>query len=235
MKPVYLLADSQVLFWKSNGVLFLDSVREILSNESPKAAYIGASNGDVEEFYTLFLEAMGGAGIRNCKMIRTPLTQEDESFVRAADVILLAGGDVEMGWKILDRSGLRKIILQRYQEGAVLIGVSAGSVQLGLYGFKSSALSSYELIDTFKIVPFIIDTHEEKRDWERLAATVNLLEGAVKGIGIPTGGALIYHPDHSIEAIRHSATEFASVDQRLATTFLLPGFAQAGDRLFGYE
>ena len=46
IKPIFLLADSQLLFWKENENLFLKTIREHIDNENPKAAYIGASNGD---------------------------------------------------------------------------------------------------------------------------------------------------------------------------------------------
>ena len=48
--PVYLFSDSQLLFWKSDGICFLNSVTEGLQKNSLKAAYIGASNGDLPEF-----------------------------------------------------------------------------------------------------------------------------------------------------------------------------------------
>lgn len=102
LQPIYLFADSQLLFWKNKGIPFLDSISPRVMYSSPKAAYIGASNGDAREFYSIFEAAMEGIDIRDCKMIRSSFPGEDESFLNEADIILLGGGDVEMGLGCID-------------------------------------------------------------------------------------------------------------------------------------
>lgn len=222
LQPIYLFADSQLLFWKNKGVLFLDSVGSRLMHSSPKAAYIGASNGDAPEFYSIFEAAMQGIDVRTCKMILSSFPVEDESFLNEADIIVLGGGDVERGWSILTERGIKELIMRRYYEGAILLGISAGAVQLGLYGLIESEQSSDELIETFKLVPFIIGAHEERREWETLKRTLQLLNGAAKGIGIPTGGGLVYYPDQSIEAIRHPLCAFSIEGEEVRHASLLP-------------
>lgn len=112
--------------------------------------------------------------------------------------------------------------MRRYYEGTILIGISAGAVQLGLYGLIEREQSFDGLIETFKLVPFIIGAHEERQGWERLKRTLQLLNGATKGIGIPTGGGLVYHPDQSIEAIRHPLSVFSTEDGEIRHDLLLP-------------
>lgn len=189
---------------------------------SPKAAYIGASNGDAPEFYSIFEAAMEGIDIRNCRMIRSSFPAEDESFLKEADIILLAGGDVEIGWTVLTERGIKELIRRRYYEGTILIGVSAGAVQLGLYGLIDREQSFDRLIETFKLVPFIIGAHEERQEWETLRRTLQLLNGATKGIGIPTGGGLVYHPDQSIEAVRRPLSVFSVEGGEIRHDLLLP-------------
>jgi len=208
-KPIYLFADSQLLFWTSKGTRFLQSVKELFICTSPKAAYLGASNGDDPQFYSIFEAAMEALDFRDCRMILSSFSSDDESFVNEADIILLAGGDVEKGWNIFNEVGLKELIIKRYYEGSLLIGVSAGAVQLGLFGLVEVEGSFNRLIDTFKLVPFIISAHEEKQEWRNLRETVQLLNGAAKGIGIPTGGGLVYYPDRSIEAIRYPLYELS--------------------------
>jgi cyanophycinase-like exopeptidase len=205
--PVYLLADSELLFWKSQGKPFLDSIRPFLGSEMPKAAYIGASNGDVEEFYSIFEAAMDGIDVGQRRMIRSSPSSGDRDFLKEAHVIVLAGGDVLRGWKIFVETGLREEIIARHQGGAVLIGISAGAVQLGSHAIVEHDESSRELIETFNLVPAIVDVHDEQRDWAHLASTVALLEGAASGIGIPKGGGAIFHPDQSLEAVRRPLHE----------------------------
>jgi cyanophycinase len=205
--PVYLFADSELLFWKCRGKPFLDSIRTCLGPDVPKAAYIGASNGDVEEFYAIFEAAMDGIDVGQRRMIRSSFSTGDRDFLRETHVIVLAGGDVLRGWKIFVETGLRDEIIDRYQSGAVLIGISAGAVQLGSHAIVERDESSRELIETFNLVPAIVDVHDEQRDWAHLASTVALLEGAASGIGIPKGGGAIFHPDGSLEAVRRPLHE----------------------------
>jgi cyanophycinase len=207
LPPIYLLADSELLFWKCRGKPFLESIRAFLGPEVPKAAYIGASNGDVEEFYSIFEAAMDGIDVGKRRMIRSSFPSGDRDFLREAHVIVLAGGDVLRGWKIFVETGLREEIIARYQSGAVLIGISAGAVQLGSHAIVEHDESSRELIETFNLVPAIVDVHDEQRDWAHLASTVTLLEGAASGIGIPKGGGAIFHPDRSLEAVRRPLHE----------------------------
>jgi cyanophycinase len=222
IQPIYLFADSQLLFQKNQGVLFLNSLRQFLAHDSPKAAYIGASNGDAPEFYLLFEAAMEGIEIRNCRMILSSFSAEDEAYLNEADIILLAGGDVAAGWNLFNETGIKELIIRRYYEGAILIGISAGAVQLGLGGLIDEGQPREELIETFKLIPFVIDAHDEKQKWLRLKRAIRLLDGAAKGIGIPSGGGLIYYPHQSIEAIRYALYEFSIHDGEIKDALLMP-------------
>jgi len=107
LQAIYLLADSQLLFWRQDGKLFIDNIRSSIGHDSPKAAYVGASNGDNPDYYSLFVAAMHGIGIRQCRMIPSSLSTDDLTFINEADIILLAGGEVERGWNAFERNGLK--------------------------------------------------------------------------------------------------------------------------------
>jgi len=221
LPPIYLFADSQLLFWNCNGALFLQSVRQHLSGPAPTAAYIGASNGDAPEAYAIFVEAMRGIGIQDFQMIHSAFPAEDEAFLRKADLIVLAGGDVELGWRTFTQTAMKERILERLSEGAVIIGVSAGAMQLGRYGLVEKSAASVELIDAFQQVPFIVSAHDESHNWEALQRTIELLEGSANGVGIPTGGGLIYHADQTLEAIRHPVYEFVVRDGKVKQSLII--------------
>jgi len=223
LQPIYLFSDSQLLFWRQNGIRFLDSLREFILEESPKAAYIGASNGDQPEFYHLFEAAMKEIGIKNCRMILSSFSEEDQAFLEEADLILLAGGDVEQGWNVFQSIGLKEAITKKYYDGALLIGISAGAVQLGACGRGKEEEKVNGLIDTFRLVPFIIGAHEEKEEWKKLSETIQLRGGYEKGIGIPMGGGMIYHPDQTVEPIRYPLYECSTKDEQISSNLLFPG------------
>ncbi len=223
-KPLYLFADSQLLFWKENGQYFVESIKSNITSTQPKAAYLGASNGDQPEFFAIFQEAMACVGITDCRMIRAEFSDEDARYLDQADLILLAGGDVEVGWKAFAAKGLKAVIGRRYAEGAVIIGVSAGAVQLGRYGCKETGPASRELFETFSLVPYLIDAHDERNGWLRLKYTLSLLGQECTGVGIPSGGGLIYYPDHMVEPVRHAVDEFkVGENGAIAASILMPG------------
>lgn len=223
LKPIYLLADSQLLFWREDGILFLDSVKDLIENQPSRAAYIGASNGDNRDYYTIFESAMTNIAIHHCRMILSDFSTDDAAFLNQADVILLAGGDVERGWNVIKQNGVAEAVVKRYYEGAILIGVSAGAVQLGLYGWPESSPTLDNLIDTFKLVPFIVGAHDEAQQWQQLQQAVRLLDGSLQGLGIPTGGGLRYHADRTIEPIRFPVYEMSLKGDSVAQTLLVPG------------
>jgi len=221
-KPIYLLADSQLLFARRNGKLVLDSIRSLVPATSPKAAYVGASNGDRPEFYSIFEAAMAGLNIVDCCMISSRLSDADASSVMTADIILLAGGDVSRGWRSFQETGLKDLIVDRYHQGAVLIGVSAGAVQLGILGWPEEGFAGDKVIELFQLVPCIISAHDEKMEWQELKSAVQLFGGKWPGIGLPTGGGAIYHPDRSLVPLQYPLHEFTMSGEGVSHAFLMP-------------
>jgi cyanophycinase len=217
--PLYLFADSQLLFWKSHGRLLLEAVRE----SGTAAAYIGASNGDRQEFYGIFEAAMEAVGFTDRKMINSSFGPEDREFLNRAQLIVLSGGDVHRGWTTFERTGAKDLILAKHAEGAVLVGISAGAVQLGRHAvLNESDSSALELFNVFNLVPALIDVHDEQRDWTRLTSVVRMLEGSITGIGLPTGGGMVFHSDGTAAALRHPAHEFRWDGMQLVHSLLLP-------------
>jgi hypothetical protein len=126
-QPLYLLADSQLLFWKPRDRLLLEAALDGLPPDGPlRAAYIGASNGDRPEFYDIFEAAMGAIGITNCRMVDSSFGPDDRAFLESSQLIVLAGGDVRLGWTTFQRTGMKEVIENRYAHGAVLVGIPSG-------------------------------------------------------------------------------------------------------------
>ena len=214
-KPIYLFADSQLLFWHPGGEPFLLTLRNLIESPSCKAAYVGASNDDNPVYYSIFESAVKSIGITDYRMISASPSEVEVSFVEQADLILLSGGDVEKGWKAFERSGLKQKIIGRYHKGVILIGISAGAVQLGMFGCAESDTRCDGLFPTFGLVPFVISAHDEKDNWSGLKKMLSRVERKMKGIGIPTGGGMVYHPDYSVEPIRYPLYDFSIEDGQI--------------------
>ncbi|MGC2696308.1 MAG: Type 1 glutamine amidotransferase-like domain-containing protein [Candidatus Angelobacter sp.] len=220
IKPLYLLADSQLLFRQGDGQSLTDRIRADLPSLNAKAAYIGASNGDQAEFYALFLAAMDGMGVTDCRMISAQLSSEDREFLGQADLVLLAGGDVERGWQVFEQKGIKDVISRKRYEGSVLVGVSAGAVQLGLGALTDASVP--KKLELFGFAPFYVGAHEEKQEWWDLRALVRLSPIGVRGIGIPAGGGAIYSPDGTLEPVRQPLTELAKEGDQVVERLLMP-------------
>ncbi|HEV3052862.1 MAG TPA: Type 1 glutamine amidotransferase-like domain-containing protein [Longimicrobium sp.] len=220
LAPLFLLADSQLLFWGDEDGLFIDRVAAYTGPGAPRAAYLGASNGDDPDFYGLFVAAMEGIGPAECRMIPAVPSDEDRAFLERADLVLLAGGDVERGWRAFEASGVRELVEQRYHAGAVLIGVSAGAVQLGTSGWPEGDPDAP--FPTWGLVPFVVDAHAEDQDWAALRTVVRARDEGARGMGIPRGAGLVYHPDGSVEAVRHPVEEVSVSGGTLVQAMILP-------------
>lgn len=244
LQPIYCLADSQLLFWREEGRAepWLASIREKLPSAAggegrPRAAYVGASSGDEPAFYSIFRAAVEAVGIEDHRMILSRFGGQDREFLASADLIVLSGGDPVRGWKIFEQSGLQEAITRRYFEGAVLLGVSAGAVQLGWAAAPEeeaedgAGIGAGAVTFTFRLVPAVVGVHEEDRDWGRLRRLLEVSGVTVRGLGIPSGGGLAYHPDGVIEPIRLPVHELVpdhhalrgGAQGRLRHSLLFPG------------
>jgi peptidase E len=205
-KPLFLLADSQPLFQGGGDALLpaLQDSLQVSERNITRAAYIGASNGDAPEFFDLFVAAMDRVNLHESRMIRAGFDSDDRAFLESADLVLLAGGDVDDGWGIMTRTGMDAVITKKYYAGAVVVGVSAGAMQLGMgwHGGEHRNASK-----GLKLVPYYISVHSERDDWLQLRTLVEAREEYAKGYGVPFGGALIYHTDMSLEAVRYPVAE----------------------------
>ena len=228
LKPIYCLADSQLLFWREPDAEapWLETVARDLPEHGARAAYIGASNGDDPDFYSIFAAAMESIGVTDHRMILSTFPEEDRRFLDTADLILLAGGDPLRGWRVFEQSGMREAITRRYFEGATLVGISAGAVQLG-WAIAPDDRAPEELDSdavhlTFRLVPAILEAHGEASDWQLLRRLLQISELSVRGLGLPSGGGLAYHPDGTVEPIRRPLQEIVLEDGALRQSLLFP-------------
>jgi cyanophycinase-like exopeptidase len=137
---------------------------------------------------------------------------------------LLAGGDAVQGWKVLRQTGLTEILVRKYYEGAVLMGISAGAMHLSLLGWPEVVEPGPEdYFKTLGLVPLIVSAHDERNEWASLKKALSVVNLAAGGVGIPTGGGLVYYPDHSLKPVRHPLHEFALKDEQITGSLLFPG------------
>jgi len=207
------------LFVKSGEDSLAERLRADFDTSNPKAAYVGASNGDQPEFYSLFQAAMESMGISTCRMVPSQPSREDNLFIEDANLILLSGGDVELGWRTFEQNGLKELIPRKRFDSAVLMGLSAGAIQLGLGCLSNSAQPKQ--IEMFRFAPFYVGAHDEENDWWDLRALVNLSQVDTRGIGLPAGGGAVYFADGTLEPLRKPLIEIVKEDSKITENLML--------------
>ncbi len=218
IKPIFLFADSQLLFYKLDQNLFLEKIKKLILNDSKKvndikAAYIGASNGNNPIFYDIFKAAMKQIDINHCCMICSGSSEDEKEFMEKADIILLSGGDIKKGWDTIQKNHWDKIIFNRYKEGAVIIGISAGAIQLGLKLYYDET-ENVSFSNMLGIVPYIISVHEED-NWEKFKNQLRAESSDIEGFGIPFGGGIAYFPDKSIKSVAKPCFQIIKRNQKV--------------------
>lgn len=201
--PMVLLADSQLLFGGSKGETLSRWIVTHISCRKPSAnpktaLYIGASNGDAPEYFHMAVDICRGWGVDNVKHI-----QDSESFnclpLKDISVVILSGGDIELGWRFLSLEPVRAWLDAYTQDEGLLIGISAGAIHLA----SAFSLEHGGCVDFLGYYPACIAVHEEQNGWpteklwrqhsRKLAEQEanSAAQGAKKLTGIPFGGGLM--------------------------------------------
>ncbi len=206
-QAILLLADSRPLF--------SDEIRDVLKGKS-RAAYIGAANGDQPEFYELFRGAMNNLGIEQCVHVHARPSDEEWHFLKQADFVLLSGGDVIMGISALLSGGFIETIRERFVDGCMLAGVSAGAIHLGKGYWNESAIAP-----CIGLIPFFIDVHADKSHWSGLKKTLLASGDHAAAWGLSKNSFVCYNSDGSLDIMHGSVREFVSDGKSIKENILL--------------
>lgn len=136
------------------------------------------------------------------------------AIIDGADLVFVSGGDPTLGAKILERGGASAWLREASARGVPLMGVSAGAIALGAWWADwpeedgtsvddEAQLAGTHLVACIGAVPgHVFDTHNEEDDWDelRLVEKLCVRHGEkARFVGIPTGGALVFHGDGTME------------------------------------
>ena len=135
ISPMFLCGDSTPLF---SAAFFVEvvGVAAHATGRQSAAVYLGAANGDAADHFEIFCAAV--------QTLRVPLQPHhvraatagaaEVLLVEEAALVVLAGGDVQLGWLAFVSSGLDLALRRAAATGAVLLGISAGAIHLGTHG-----------------------------------------------------------------------------------------------------
>ena len=158
----------------------------------PIAAYIGAANGDDPLFFEMMQALLLEAGAADVVFARLAEENPDIDAVKkalgGADVIFLAGGEVEEGINWLRKHGLALFLKELYGAGKRFMGVSAGVIMMGRHWLRwdnPDDDDTAKLFDCLGIIPAIFDVHGEDEDWAELKAALKLMGEGSRGYALP--------------------------------------------------
>jgi peptidase E len=227
-KPVYLLAGGR----ETKKSSLADILKKLLAEtgkDKPSIAYIGAANGDDRWFYKFTCGFFKHARVSHVTQVFLADERADVAKAKAilgtADVVYVAGGDVEEGMDCLNKHNIVPYLKELYLNGVLFFGASAGSIMLGSKWVRwknPDDDSTAELFDCLGIASIICDTHAEKDGWEELKAAVQLLDVNGKGYGIPTGCTIRLVNNDSITALGKPAVCYVNSGGRVIKTEDIP-------------
>jgi peptidase E len=174
----------------------------------PRVAYLGSASGDDPDFFQVISALFKRAGASEVRLASTAGARVDmvKTFatLERVDVILVSGGDVDQGMRLLEERHLVSWLRARYDRGTAFIGLSAGSIMLCRQWVRwrdPDDDSSIEAFDCLGLAPILCDTHGEDDEWEELHALLRLASPRTIGYGIPSGAALCVSPHGRLSAM----------------------------------
>jgi peptidase E len=216
-----LFADSFGLFSKSNADSFIlnDIIKRILI-DNLQASYLGVSNDDKTEYFEIFEAAMNNINIKNIKHIKFPYSSNDLEYLSNSNIILLSGGDAQVGMKKLEQSSIPAILLNKYSTGqTILIGISAGAMQLGT--FILSENNQEHVVNGMGLIPCIVSAHDEP-EWSSLKHIVQTMGASNIGLGISFGsGSILFRNCDTLKVLFGDVYQFEMVMNNLCSQKLL--------------
>jgi peptidase E len=199
----------------------LARIFSLIGLERPEVAYIGAASNDSRVFFMWIAAMMKKAGAGHVRLAVLASARADlakaHHLLQGAGIVFVSGGDVELGMKVLERTGTVTLLKELHQAGKPFIGMSAGSIMLARSWVRWADAGNDATAETFPclgLAPLLCDTHAEKEDWQELKMLLRL-SGPETGFGIPSGAALLAQADGSLSALGKPVPRFKFLDGRL--------------------
>jgi len=165
--------------------------------QKPLVAYIGTANGDNPAFFLLMKSMLKKAGAEKIIFVhlakKNPDLEAAKKNLAGADVVFLAGGEVEDGMNWLKKHGLAGFLKELYSRGKRFLGISAGVIMMGTHWVRweiEGDDNTSELFDCLAFTPALFDVHGESEDWIELKAALKLLGDGARGYGLPCGSMI---------------------------------------------
>jgi cyanophycinase-like exopeptidase len=204
--PVHLLAGGP----GTRGDAYRPLVAEILRSAgrpAQRVGYVGAATDDDPRFLGWMEDLVARAG--PCTFQLAPVGgrrggggRRARQVLEAADVVLVGGGDVDLGMQRLLERDLVASLREKHARGTPFFGISAGAILLCQRWIRwrdPGDDGSAELFDCLGVARVVCDCHGEEDRWSELLALLRLAGGSSLGYGLRSGAALRVEADGAAE------------------------------------
>lgn len=194
--PIHLLAGSPGSRKNVYGPLIAELLR-LTGKPRPTVGYLGAATDDDPRFLGWMEALVAAAG--PCAFRLAPVKGREaaggaaRAVLEDADLILVGGGDVELGMRRVEERGLGEVLRRKHAAGAPVFGISAGAIMLGREWVRwpdPDDDASAERFDCLGLAPVRIDCHGEEDGWAELHALLRLAGARAVGHGLRAGSAV---------------------------------------------
>jgi len=196
---------------KASETVILRRVLEFAGKDNPRVGVITTASGipdDVFEEYKSVFARLGASDVLDIR-IRERIDGEDDKMLKMiaqSDIIFISGGDQMRLTSILGASPALASIRQRYEEGAVIAGTSAGAacqsttMVYGGHATDSLRKGAVKMTAGFGLIDgVIIDTHFLERGRFSRLMEVGATNPEFLGVGIGEDAAVLFQ-DGTIHA-----------------------------------
>ena len=104
---------------------------ELSNKENPKLLFIGTASSDSEGYFECIRKNFGNLG---CEVLNLAITKNDYTYeelqnaILGVDIIYVGGGNTMKMLDLWRENQIDKLLMQAYNQGIVLSGLSAGSL-----------------------------------------------------------------------------------------------------------
>ena len=231
MKTRKILSMGGGGFSMEPGNLLLDQFFFSLAEKSkPKVCFIGTASGDSQGYIDRFYDYMKDHEVApsHLSLFKAPAGSMRD-YILSKDVIYVGGGNTRNLMTLWREWGLDKILLEAYQQGVVLGGLSAGGLCWFEEGVTDSIPGSLSKLSCMNILEGSFCPHYDGESDRRPSYHRLIQDGLNAGYACDDSAAVYFENEKFIEAVcsvdtasayRVNLRDGKILEEKLQTRFL---------------
>lgn len=179
----------------------------LAEKKKPEVCFIGTASGDAEGYIDRFYEYMKDHEVSpsHLSLFKAPL-ESLRDFVLSKDILYVGGGNTRNLMTLWREWGLDKIIVEAYQSGVVLGGLSAGGLCWFEEGVTDSIPGSLTRLTCMNLISGSFCPHYDGESDRRPSYNKLIQIGLKPGYACDDSAAVYFENEQYIEAVCSVAT-----------------------------